>query len=91
MKKIFSVLILMFVLAAGSGGFASEWKALGDSSVSLTPAEIACLERKQARTIQDVYSLTIVYYRNYDTAGLKKKLLHEQTKDPPAGSAVCVC
>ena len=89
MKKIFFVMILMFVFTAASGVCASDWKALGDSSVSLTPAEIACLERKQAKTIQDVYILTIFYYRNYDTAGLKK-LLGEQIKDAPAGSAACV-
>jgi len=80
MKKI-----LLFMIFAGwlySSAFAADWKALADSAVQLSPGAILHLENKTDPSAQDIYMLTMVYYREYQRAKLKKLFNGNKNKMP---------
>ena len=85
MKKNLSLIVLACLFC--SSAFAADWKSPADLAVRLTPASIAHLENKEDKSAQDVYMLTVLYYREYQRAKLKK-LLGDHEKQMPASPAV---
>jgi len=67
--------------------FGADWKALTDEAVSLAPAAVATLESRGKKSEQDVYILTLIYYRQYSHAGLKK-LFNDCEKTLPDSAAI---
>jgi len=81
--------ILSFFIAClfCSASFADDWKNPADIAVRLLPGEIFSLENKNNKSTQDVYALTIIYYREYQLSKLKK-LLGDHEKQMPASPAL---
>lgn len=87
MKKIIlTVTMLFFVCASASG---ADWVSLADRAVSLSAVEISNLENRKDKTVEDLYMLTLLYYRNYHDAGLKK-LFAAHGANAPAASPIRV-
>ncbi len=72
MKTFFAACACVLIFAFQ--GYASDWKTLADNAIALSPDAVTALEKKQDKTAQDVYQLTILYYRQYDQAKLQKLL-----------------
>lgn len=70
MKYILSFFILPCLLVSFS--FAADWKDPADTAVQMSPGAVLSLENKKDKTEQDVYKLTIIYYREYQRTKLKK-------------------
>jgi tetratricopeptide (TPR) repeat protein len=85
MKKFLSFII--FVCLFCSSSFAADWKSPADLAAGLPPGAIINLENKNDKSAQDVYMLTIIYYREYQRARLKK-LLGDNEKKMPDSPAV---
>lgn len=49
----------------------ADWKSLADEAIGLSSAAVTGLEAKKDKTEQDVFMLTLIYYREYDHARLK--------------------
>ncbi len=84
MKKI-----LLFVILAGlfcSSSFAADWKSPADAAIQMSPGAISRLESKKDKSAQDIYMLTILYYREYQRVKLKRLFNDHQDKwsDNPA-------
>lgn len=78
MQNMFAVILAFFLTA--SAAFAADWKTLADEAVLLSPGAAAFLENKKEKTEQDVYQLTLIYYRDYHHPKLKKLYAdHEKT------------
>lgn len=84
--KIFFVMVVFSCLLAVSA-YGADWKTLTDEAVSLSSSAVAALEGKEKKSEQDVYMLTLIYYRQYHHAGLKK-LWADSGKIPPDSPAV---
>ena len=83
MKTFIAACICLFLFCIAAS--ASDWKVLADQAIALSPEEVIALEKKQEKSAKDVYSLTIIYYRQYDGARLQKLLAdaektHAQTQ-----------
>jgi tetratricopeptide (TPR) repeat protein len=73
---------IIFALLFCSSARAADWKNPADSAIQLSPGAILSLENKKDKSAQDVYRLTIVYYREYQQAKLKK-LFNDNEKNIP--------
>jgi len=85
MKQILMMIVFLCLPAAAACG--ADWKALTDEAVMLSPASVVALEGKEKKSEQDVYVLTLIYYRQYRHAGLKK-LLADSGNLPPDSPAL---
>ncbi|MEE9913453.1 MAG: hypothetical protein K4571_17210 [Deltaproteobacteria bacterium] len=82
MKRILPFMILASLFCSVS--FASEWKSPADLACGLPPDAVVSLENKKDKTPQDIYMLTIIYYREFQRSKLKK-LFQDHEKQAPAG------
>ena len=80
MKKIFLCAILILPLCLSAA--AAEWKSPADAAVAMSGAAVASLENKPDKTAEDVYILTIIYYREFQKARLKKLFREYEEKMP---------
>lgn len=87
MKKI--ILVVLLLLWFCSSASAADWMSLTDRAVSLSASEISILEHKKDKTADDLYTLTLLYYRNYNHSGLKN-LFVAYGMNAPAGSELRV-
>jgi tetratricopeptide (TPR) repeat protein len=87
MKKIIVTVILLCWVC--SSATAADWISLADRAVSLSASDISVLENKKNKTPEDLCMLTLLYYRNYDHAGLRR-LFAANGASAPAGSEVRV-
>jgi tetratricopeptide (TPR) repeat protein len=78
MKK-YLLLDFFLILFLSSVAAASDWKNPADAAIQMPPGSIAILENKKDKSAQDVYILTIIYYREYNQDKLKK--LFRDNKD----------
>ncbi len=85
-KLILTLFLLCWVCSSAS---AADWICLTDRAVSLSASEINILEQKKDKTADDLYTLILLYYRNYNHAGLKK-LFAAHGVSAPAGSELRV-
>jgi tetratricopeptide (TPR) repeat protein len=83
------LLIIIFICLSSSFALASEWKDWADAAVTLSPGAICELENKKEKTKQNVYILTILYYRDNNHVGLKK-LFDENVKNITDGPVLKV-
>lgn len=67
------------VLFHAAAGFAADWKNPADLAVQMSPGAISGLENKKDKTVQDVYMLTIIYYREFNRPKLKKLFRDQET------------
>lgn len=72
MKTFFAACVCVLIFAFQ--GYASDWKTPADNAIALSPEAVTALEKKQDKTAEDLYQLTILYYRQYDQAKLQKLL-----------------
>jgi tetratricopeptide (TPR) repeat protein len=70
MKNILSFFVLACLFCSSS--FAADWKSPADAAVGMPPAAMISLENKKDKSEQDIYVLTITYYREYQRAKLRK-------------------
>ena len=70
MKNLSVMFILLSLTAVTAYG--ADWKILTDGTTALSPAAILALENKERKSDEDIYALTLIYYRQYHHAGLKK-------------------
>jgi len=70
MKYISSFLILACLFCSSS--FAADWRSSADAAIQMSAGGIFNLENKQGKSAQDVYRLTVIYYRAFQRAKLKK-------------------
>ncbi|MRR17377.1 MAG: hypothetical protein EG826_13065 [Deltaproteobacteria bacterium] len=78
MKRILPVVI--FACLAYSSCLAADWKSPADLAIAISPAAAASLENKKDKSAQDIYILTIVYYREFQLAKLKQLLGDEEKR-----------
>ena len=80
MKRILPVIIFASWLCSSS--FASDWKSPADLAIGMSPGAITTLENKQDKSVQDIYVLTIVYYREFQKSKLKKLFQDNEKQNP---------
>lgn len=80
MKNILSSIIFVCLLC--SSAFAADWKNPADLAVGLSPGAMINLENKKDKSAEDVYMLTVVYYREYQRSKLKKLLSDNENRMP---------
>jgi hypothetical protein len=85
MKKI--LLSIIFICLFYPAAHASDWKNWADAAVAMSPGTIAGLENKKDKTEQDVYSLTLIYYREFNHIKLKK-IFKDNEKNMSASPAL---
>jgi len=85
MKRILPLIIFVSLLCSSS--FAADWKSPADLAIGMSQDAVAGLENKKNKSAQDVYILTIVYYRQFQLSKLKH-LLGEEEKRSVNGPAL---
>lgn len=85
MKRILPLIIFASLLCSSS--FAADWKNPADLAMGMSQDAAAGLENKKDKSAQDIYVLTIVYYREFQLAKLKQ-LLGDQEKRAANGPAL---
>lgn len=74
----FIVLIGLFV----SPSFAADWNRPADVALQMPPGALFSLENKKDKSEEDIYVLTIVYYREYQRTKLKNLFNAHENKFP---------
>ncbi len=77
MKRILPLIIFASLLCSSS--FAADWKSPADLAIGMSRDAVVSLENKKDKSPQDIYTLTIVYYREFRLSKLKQ-LLGDQEK-----------
>lgn len=70
MKYALTLILTAALLCASAR--AADWKGQADAALAMTPAARAVLENKPEKSAQEIYLLTIFYYREFQKAKLKK-------------------
>jgi len=78
MKRILPLIIFVSLLCSSS--FAADWKSPADLAIGMSQDAVAGLENKKNKSAQDVYILTIVYYRQFQLSKLKHLLGEEEKR-----------
>lgn len=79
MKRILSVIIFASLLYSSS--VAADWKSPADLAIGMPRDAVAGLENKKDKSAQDIYILTIVYYREFQLAKLKQLLADQERRN----------
>ncbi len=84
MKNIFLSVILVLLFCFSTS--AADWKSPADAALMMSPGAVLSLENKPDKSAGDVYVLTILYYREFQKAKLKKLLgdCEKKMPDQPA-------
>ena len=78
MKRILPLIIFASFLCSSS--FAADWKSPADLAIGMSREAVVSLENKKDKSAQDIYVLTIVYYREFQLAKLKQLLGGEEKR-----------
>lgn len=79
--KIFLPLLIAALLM-GSPVRAADWKGQADAAVSLSPAAVAFIENKPDKSADEIYALTIIFYREFQKKKLRKLFSDYEKKMP---------
>jgi tetratricopeptide (TPR) repeat protein len=80
MKNFLLCITLILLLCSFSP--AADWKSPADAAVAMSGAAVASLESKPDKTAEDIYILTIIYYREFQKTRLKKLFREYEEKMP---------
>ncbi len=81
------IVLIIFAVLFCSSSLAGDWKSPADSALQMSPRVLAGLEMKKDKSAEDIYVLTIVYYREFQLSKLKQ-LLGDQEKKAANGPAL---